>query len=286
MAHKDQFIDFLKIDDLTFIRNIDPKFEVRAVKSEPNETIPMHYHDDIEFHCQLKGNITHIIDDNEYHLEQGELVIINRKLPHCNLPITEDDINLVVIVSHRFLNNLIIESGFDHQIINLKNLLLSNNFEFKYSLTPKLTSLLEDMLENTKDYHPVSPFKQRILITLFIMELTNLNFIIQDTSKDGFLDLVSYINENIKDASLSDYADKVNYSSSYVSRRIKEDYEASFMEILIEIRMQKAARRLISTNDKIENIMYQIGYTNKTHFYELFKSRYNQTPSSYRKQNK
>ncbi len=57
----------------------------------------------------------------------------------------------------------------------------------------------------------------------------------------------------------------------------------TFIEILQELRLKKAVRLLTDTTENIESIMGTIGYSNKTHFYAIFKEKYNQTPSNYRK---
>lgn len=279
-------IDILEIDNLTYIKTRDPKFEARAIRSLPNEDIMLHYHDDIEITCQLEGNSTHIVNERHYLLRENELLVINNHFPHYNHAFPEDVRVIVVIISEKYLNNMIIESGFDPQIIDLVNALRFNKFEEPIVFSPKLRAILNDMDENNNDHRiPSNPYKQRLLIGLFLVELTNLGITSEyQTVKDNN-DLISYILSNIQTANLNAYARKLNYSVSFTSRKIKADYDATFLEILHEMRLQKAARLLISSDVKIENIMHQIGYTNKTHFYQLFKSRYEMTPSKYRKQN-
>ncbi len=97
------------------------------------------------------------------------------------------------------------------------------------------------------------------------------------------LDLISYIETNLATASLNDFSRISNYSPSLISQRIKSQYEMSFVEILQELRIKHAVRMLTETNKNIDTIMNEIGYSNKTHFYAIFKEKFNQTPSVYRK---
>lgn len=242
----------------------------------------------MEITCQLSGSSTHYINGKEYVLTAGQVIIINNKVPHYNLPLTnEEDQVFVVIVSNTYLNNIVIESGFDQSIIELKNKLLYNHFDHPLKLSSKLRAIIDDMIANVdEDKLDIIPFKQRLLISLFILEFGNLEFDTKFLKTNEKLDLISFIYSNLKTATLNNYAKQINYSTSYVSRRIKQDYGLSFMDILIEVRLQNAARLLISTDYSVEKIMSDIGYNNKTHFYDLFKKRYFVTPLTYRKRNK
>lgn len=281
-------LEFIHTDDLIYVKSRDPRFEVRAILTDHNEEIPLHYHDDMEITCQLSGSSTHYINGKEYVLTAGQVIIINNKVPHYNLPLTnEEDQVFVVIVSNTYLNNIVIESGFDQSIIELKNNLLYNHFDHPLKLSSKLRAIIDDMIANVdEDKLDIIPFKQRLLISLFILEFGNLEFDTKFLKTNDKLDLISFIYSNLKTATLNNYAKQINYSTSYVSRRIKQDYGLSFMDILIEVRLQNAARLLISTDYSVEKIMSDIGYNNKTHFYDLFKKRYFVTPLTYRKRNK
>lgn len=281
-------LDFEKIDNLTLVKIRDPKFEARAVRTTMNEEIPIHFHEDIEITCQISGSSTNYINGVEYQIHEGEFIIINNQVPHYNDPITNNkDQVFVIIISKNFLNNLVIESGFDPTIIHLKNILMYNQFNQVFTMPPILKALVNEIIHNIgDDEYPIIPFKQRLLIGLFILELANVEFNEQLMGDGSKLDVISYIQDNLQTASMSDFAAIINYSSSYVSRRIKQDFGMSFIDIVIELRMLTAAKLLISTNKSIETIMIEIGYNNKSHFYELFKKRFLITPHYYRKQNK
>lgn len=50
--------------------------------------------------------------------------------------------------------------------------------------------------------------------------------------------------------------------------------------------MKYAAKLLLTTTLNIQEIMYRIAATNRSHFYKEFAKRYNQTPREYREANK
>lgn len=53
-----------------------------------------------------------------------------------------------------------------------------------------------------------------------------------------------------------------------------------------ELRISKAASLLVSTNDTVYNIMYEVGYRDMKMFCRRFKEQMNTTPSEYRKTNR
>ena len=49
--------------------------------------------------------------------------------------------------------------------------------------------------------------------------------------------------------------------------------------------MKEASIRLLDTDQTIADISRDLGFTNQTHFYKVFKEKYKMTPMQYRKQN-
>ena len=47
--------------------------------------------------------------------------------------------------------------------------------------------------------------------------------------------------------------------------------------------LKKAEYYLLNTKDSISDIALRLGFSNRTHFYTLFKEKYGITPNGYRK---
>ena len=56
-----------------------------------------------------------------------------------------------------------------------------------------------------------------------------------------------------------------------------------FQELQQELRLQKAAKLLISSDATIDEIVSAIGYSEKSYFYRTFKKKYGLTPKEFRK---
>jgi AraC family transcriptional regulator of adaptative response / methylphosphotriester-DNA alkyltransferase methyltransferase len=65
----------------------------------------------------------------------------------------------------------------------------------------------------------------------------------------------------------------------------KEYYGLTPKRYYDDLRIEEAKKRLIDTNGTIIDIVYDIGFTSLSAFYNLFKKNTNLSPSKYRKEN-
>lgn len=261
----------------------DSKYEIGARLQDFNQAFDEHYHNYIEIVCQLNQSSSQIVNGITYHLEKGQMIIIHPGDAHQNLATESTVINL--IVSEKFLSNLVIDSTFDDSIIHIKNVITNQQNINVYQMPSSTWTLINDiyylMLNQTET--TMYYLRQKINITSFFISLEEIEGIMQQQINHNQFDLISYIEQNIATASLNDFSRLCNYSPSLISQRIKSQYEMSFIEILQELKLKHSVRLLTTTNLNIDQIVEQVGYNNKTHFYNIFKEKYNQTPSKYRK---
>ena len=75
-------------------------------------------------------------------------------------------------------------------------------------------------------------------------------------------------------------------SQSTLYRKIKAVTGLSPLENIKNIRLNKAAELLLTTNLNISEICWQVGMSSPVYFRDCFKERYGKTPSSYREEQK
>lgn len=92
----------------------------------------------------------------------------------------------------------------------------------------------------------------------------------------------TYLTEDYKDASLEKAAFRVNLSPTYLSGMLKDKCGMGFSEMLLQIRMNKAAAMLRDPQYRAYDIAYYIGYDNPKSFSRAFKNYYGCTPMEYR----
>ncbi|MEH6974908.1 response regulator [Bacillus sp. JJ675] len=86
-----------------------------------------------------------------------------------------------------------------------------------------------------------------------------------------------------RDFSLMQTADALQVSSVYLSRMMKRELGMTFVQLLTEMRMQKAVHLLKTTSLPIHDIAEQTGYDTQHYFSTVFKKTIGVTPNQYRR---
>ncbi|MFD1065990.1 helix-turn-helix domain-containing protein [Oceanobacillus locisalsi] len=97
---------------------------------------------------------------------------------------------------------------------------------------------------------------------------------------------IGYMENHYSDTTLSltEVAEHVGRSSSYLSHILAKKYHQSFREMLIYFRLQKAKELLGATDESIQNISIAVGFRNPNYFSRVFKSYTGLTPREWRLQ--
>lgn len=99
--------------------------------------------------------------------------------------------------------------------------------------------------------------------------------------KPEFAEILGYIQEHFRSVTLEELSGKFRYSRRQLIRIIQNSTGSSFTELLTRLRMEKAARMLIAGTASIEEIVYEIGFTDRTSFYRAFNKYFGCTPRDY-----
>lgn len=78
-------------------------------------------------------------------------------------------------------------------------------------------------------------------------------------------------------------ANILSYNSEYINRVFKKHYGYTIPEYNRLVCLGQAAFLLCNTDKHIHEICRQLGFTNRSHFYNLFKHEYGCTPADYRR---
>lgn len=93
----------------------------------------------------------------------------------------------------------------------------------------------------------------------------------------------SAIHADLRNASLSQVADTLNMSPSYISMIFKEKTGQNFKDYLFQTRMNHA-KRLLRQGMPIGEIARQLGYEDTEHFSRRFRARFGVSPMAYRRE--
>ena len=102
------------------------------------------------------------------------------------------------------------------------------------------------------------------------------------------LELIEKVEQYIKkhymeEIGLPTIAEYVYMSPSYLRKIFKEATGYTFIDYMIKVRMEAAARLLLNKDVKITDIVEKVGYLSIQSFSRIFHKYYNCTPSDYRK---
>ena len=101
-----------------------------------------------------------------------------------------------------------------------------------------------------------------------------------------FMDSVTaIIKENLAQDTLRPelIADKLGMNTRALYRRFKKISPLTPSDFIKDYRMMHAARLLVTTNLSVQEIIYQVGISNKSYFYREFSAKYGVTPGEYRR---
>lgn len=95
--------------------------------------------------------------------------------------------------------------------------------------------------------------------------------------------LERFLDENLADARLYDFARKMGYSESHTGELVRQYTGKTFSELLWNKRCAVAAQCLRETDMPVEEIITGIGCQNESFFRKKFRAVYDMTPHQYRK---
>jgi len=101
---------------------------------------------------------------------------------------------------------------------------------------------------------------------------------------DRIVDIMNYIQNHYKTVTLDDLSVEFFLSKPYLSKYIKEHTGDTFVEIVKNIRINKAKVLLKNNGMTVDAVAEKVGYQNVEHFNRLFKRAYDMTPVQFRNQ--
>jgi AraC-like DNA-binding protein len=130
-------------------------------------------------------------------------------------------------------------------------------------------------------------FSQFLLYTSLCIILDRLQNAVhdQETNEHGEVmqEVRTYIDKNYaQDISLEYIADHSHLSVYYLARQFRKYTAYTVNKYIVSCRIGEAQRRLIHTDDRIDDIAVICGYTNLSYFYASFKKNVGCTPMEFR----
>ncbi len=235
-----------------------------------------HFHEVYEIYYLEKGNRSYLINGKSHHATPGTFILIPPGIPHQTSG-----------------------TAFKRRLIHFNSSTLSLVFNREYisTLLKPFEQTCFFSAQKNHDYilslfnNAEAAYKNNDCESFLIEVARLLKFIgtqEPNTQEQGDSNLLyeieNYIHENLLDIkSLDDLAKKFFISKYYLCHLFKKNKNIGVMAYIMDIKIQKAANLLISTDKKINEICEQTGFNSEYYFSKCFSSALGLPPSKYRK---
>lgn len=265
---------------------------VSKVYHKDDEPYHSHKHDFIEMVYTVRGKIIHKINDKEYPVSRGDMLIINYGETH-SMEIFKDSVSVNILMKPEYISKSLENHENAFALLNLpefesfKKLLDENKRKvtFKGDERNRTEAIIDDIIKEQDKQNPGFELFIRSQFNVLLITLFRKMSLELDCSFDGVSEkLIHYIGTHCHEKlTLSGIAGMCSYNVSYFSRIFKEYTGVTFTEYLKNVRIRKALHLIESTNLKITDIIFEVGYADKTKFFRDFKFYTGKTPLEYRK---
>lgn len=256
----------------------------------PRYNMPYHWHIQYEIIRVLQGKIVITVDENEYTVNQGEILFIPDGAVHGGKAFLENTIYECIVFDKKLFETDIGESGmlqkfFDHQI------LINKHYTNEHSLIKELIWLTFRTLKYR--YEGFEYIVKGALLAFFGLVLKNklytvslTNFVNNNQRNIYKLKKVFHLIETSynKPLTLEELASTADLSPKYFCRFFQSMTNKSPISYLNYYRIECACIKLISDPEiSITDIAYDCGFNDLSYFIKTFRKYKGTTPNKYLK---
>lgn len=229
-----------------------------------------HGHDFYEIIYVMKGSCTQEIREksNELVLNKKSICVLSPGVPH---------------LVERAENNAVILKMHIPRAIFEKAVSPTNGEYIGYKVYENVSDQVEyfilKLLDESNQKEKFSTEAMTNYLSLLLIEVER-EIYVQYNSILG--DFERYIEANIQQVSLIDFSKSVGYNVVYTGKLIKKYTNKNFTNLVIAYKIKKARKMLDETQLSINEIAYEVGYSNASGLHKQFYSSYGITPLAYR----
>lgn len=284
-----------KIGNATYVPHQEGMPEgLSIVRNSRFNPVPEHVHDYVEISYVYRGRAPQIVNGAPLMLAQNEVLLLDAACPHAVGELGEHDIMLSVIISRPMLGRSLEQSLSPASAVSrfLLNALTDEtdhrgHVHFHTGGSRRVRRYMQEMLCERLDPTPASPQIVSRLFELLLVELMQsyeaalLQADAPALPSAQVAAAMGYIERHARDCTLEDLARHLHLSPNYASALLKRQTGRTFMQLVQESRLARAAT-LLDAGAIAEVAAHEAGYANMSFFYKKFAERYGCTPAAYR----
>ena len=282
-------------DEGIFYKN-DQKSTLHCLKEQitkPGICTPPHFHRYNEILYGIDCDIKVWIDDALENFKSGDICFVHSNETHFMYSKKEQNTYYVVKFSPEILN-------YDGQMISeMRHLvpMLRKNDRFNHVISQTelenydMETLFKNIFEEWKAENTGYEFAIRgqilrmfsILLRVWEKSQSQPFTTLNDESAMAIYTAIAYIDENYDTVSERQISDALHMSYNHFSRTFKRVTGKNFSQFVIDTRIERAKKFLLTTSYSITDIAQKTGFSSSSHLISYFKQRTGMTPGDYKK---
>lgn len=260
---------------------------------------PLHQHDYIELAYVVSGSFSQNIGNMDYVFHENDVVIINQGVLHFDYLNANDACILFLNIPNQIFEQIFgnAETSYGNYIVELLLKRRSNYSHIHGSRKQRAVAdgqdsvMARSLLEIIREICQPSPGSSQIIHGHLLRAVYHLareyqfslpDYSLRDMRRLLYDEVLHEIRVNCRDITIADLQRKYFYHRDYFNLLIKEQSGFTFRELRQRLRLEEAAKLLLETNMRVEDISLAVGYENQGFFYRIFTEHYGVTPRAYR----
>lgn len=250
--------------------------------NEQGNKSDIHTHDFLEISIVLEGQANYTIEEQEFQLNAGQIMLFNPGTHHGE----EQRTGTYSHQLHIGLTNISLD-GLKRNHLPTKKAIL-NLGEYQWEFLDNAWRLVKEYSEEQPEFQLMV---KALIIEMLVLILRSLEKVQDNTvtlalsknakRKQYLVNHAIYYLENhhTQEITLEQLADTLYVSPTYLSKVFKESTGMSPINYLIQVRLKHAKELLANEQLTIREISQAVGYQDAYHFSKLFKKYYGVSPS-------
>ena len=269
--------------------NTDSSFSVRTF-AEAAFTAPYHYHPEYELTLIVRGSGQRFVGSHVADYGPGDLVLVGADVPHCwqSAPGPAGQPGAGSVVA-QFMPEFLGAAFFGApELAAVAQLLRRSAGGVRF---PTHKSLSESLLQLSREE---APFPRLLALLGLLQQLAAapayevlspqpLTGALPPAEQARFHRVMAYLVENFRaEVTLAGAAGAASLTPTAFCKYFKTLTRKTFIETVIEYRLQYATRQLAGTDKPVADICYASGFGDVSYFNKTFKKHLHRSPLQYR----
>ena len=256
--------------------------------------IDWHWHDELQLCIVTRGVVKFSINEDSLLLSEGQGIFINKAQLHRASDYNKKDSTYICVNFHPHLllgfEGSIQESKYVSPYIenaSIQYVVLKPEVLWQRGVMDIIRKIYDEY-EEKKDNNELDIIIDLLRIWReFVLHcFPSFPHTMPGNDKERCKQIITYIGQHYAEKiNLADLAAELNLSQGTCCRNFKTAMHCTIFEYIMNYRITKSAKMLLTTDDSINEITYKCGFSNASYFIEQFKKKTKMTPYTYRQKN-